>query len=142
MTIGEAIARVDQLKPNQYDRAQKVEWLSQADGEIWNNIIATHEVASWDPWYNKPGAEESEDEDKRPPVFRGYGPQTDDNQPLLMNVPYDQGYIHWLESRIDYANGEYGKYNNTNTTWNSDLGMFRNYWQARHMPLGAKCRYW
>ena len=45
MTIIEAIHRINTVKPNSYDQALKIKWLSTLDGIIKKEIIDTHEGA-------------------------------------------------------------------------------------------------
>lgn len=50
-TIKAIIDYVDSVKPNQYTKEQKIEWLSEIDYQIFNEIILTHaheEGASFD----------------------------------------------------------------------------------------------
>ena len=44
MTISEAIERADRLMPNQYDREQKVRWLSELDGQAEREVFARCEA--------------------------------------------------------------------------------------------------
>lgn len=43
MKASEMLDRVDTFKPNQYTEPQKLGWLLQLDGQIWREIIRTHE---------------------------------------------------------------------------------------------------
>lgn len=115
MTILEVINRVDTTKPNSYTQAEKVDWLSTLDGIIKKEIIDTHE-----------GGEDV--------VFEEYTPDTSLDTVLLVPAPYDDVYIRWLEARIDYANGEYGKYNNSAMAYNTALEAFFRYYNTYHMP--------
>ena len=115
MTILEAINRVDTTKPNSYTQTEKVDWLSTLDGIIKKEIIDTHE-----------GSENI--------VFEGYTPDTSLDTVLLVPAPYDDIYIRWLEARIDYANGEYGKYNNSATAYNAVFEAYSNHYNMHHMP--------
>ena len=45
MTISEAIARCNLVKPNQFDDQTKVEWLTRLDGKVWWDVIRSHEGA-------------------------------------------------------------------------------------------------
>lgn len=45
VTVRDAIARLQKVKPNQYDDATLVKWLSDLDGMIFNDVILTHEGA-------------------------------------------------------------------------------------------------
>lgn len=122
MTIIEAIHRVDALKPNSYTEMDKVAWLSKLDGAIKKEIIDTHE-----------GGEDV--------VFTGYDANTPTDTELLVKAPYDDIYLYWLESRIDYHNGEYGRYNNTVTAYNDAYAAFERFYNRAHMPKGSKFKF-
>jgi hypothetical protein len=122
MTILEAINRVDSTKPNSYTQVEKVDWLSTLDGVVKTNIIDTHE-----------GGENV--------VFEGYNVDTSLDTELLVPAPYDDIYIRWLEARVDYANGEINKYNNSLTAYNDAYDLYANYYNRKHMPKGSKFKY-
>ena len=65
--------------------------------------------------------------------FNGY---TEDSlmTELIVPAPYDDIYIKWLEAQIDYANGEYGKYNNTITMYNNAYLAFAKAYNREHLP--------
>lgn len=115
MTILEAIHKVDTVKPNSYTQPEKIKWLSTLDGIIKTEIIDTHE-----------GGEGI--------VFDGYHDDTDLDTQLLVPAPYDDIYIRWLEARIDYANNEYNKYNNSATAYNTDFEAYARHYNMNHMP--------
>ena len=114
MTIIEAINRIDTLKPNRYELSDKVRWLSTIDGVIKAEIIDTHE-----------GGENIE--------FKGYR-EDELYTKLIADAPYDDIYVKWLEAQIDYANGEYGKYNNSITTFNAAFDSYSRFYNRTHMP--------
>lgn len=122
MTLIEAINRIDILKPNGYRQNEKVKWLSVLDGIIKSNIIDTHE-----------GAEKV--------TFNGYDDNTDLTTELLVPAPYDIIYLRWLESQIDYANGEYSRYNNVVQAYNDAYAEFDRHYNRTHMPLGKKFKF-
>lgn len=121
MTIKEAINTINALKPNNYTQTDKVRWLSTLDGVIKEEIIDTHEG----------GADI---------VFNGYDETTSDATELLVPAPYDDLYIKWLESQIDYNNAEYGKYNNSVTAYNTAYSAFERYYNRQHMPIQTKLK--
>lgn len=121
MTILDAIHRVDTLKPNSYSQIQKINWLSALDGVVKNEIIDTHEggeSVSYKPYI-----------------------ESELTTPLLIPAPYDDIYIRWLEAQIDYANGEYGKYQNSMTMYNSAYTVYERYYNRTHMPKGNKLKF-
>ena len=122
MTIMDALYRIDELKPNSYSQTEKIKWLSSLDGVIKSEIIDTHEGG----------------EDK---VFSGYGEDTELTMELLVPAPYDDVYLRWLEAQIDYANGEYGKYNNSIAMYNTAYTAYANHYNRTNMPKGKKFKY-
>ena len=121
MTIHEAIAEVDSLKPNMFGEREKIKWLSRLDRRIFEQIISTHEL------------NEGETADS----FTGYGDSDGETQ-LLVGEPYDEMYIRWLEAQIDYHNMEYDSFNNSNGVFESVYSSFRNAYNQSHMPKGAR----
>lgn len=122
MTLIEAITRIDTLKPNTYTQQEKVKWLSTLDGIIKHEIIDTHE-----------GADEVD--------FGGYDENTNIATELLVPAPYDDIYIRWLETRIDYTNGEYARYNNGVKAYNDAYSAYSRYYNGKHMPKGKKFKF-
>lgn len=122
MTIMEALHRIDTLKPNTHAQTEKIKWLSTLDGIIKTEIIDNHE-----------GAENV--------VFNGYTADTPLMTELLVPAPYDEIYLFWLESKIDYWNGEVGKYNNSISMYNEAYSTFARYYNRMHMPKGKKFKF-
>ena len=122
MTIIELITDVDALKPNGYEQDYKVQWLSQVDGRVKQDIIDTHE-----------GGENVS--------FSGYDDTTPLDTKLLVPKPYDELYRYWLEAQIDYANGEYTKYNNSMAMFNEAYSAFERYYNRTHMPKGKELKF-
>jgi hypothetical protein len=123
MTIMDALYRIDEVKPNGYSQPEKIKWLSSLDGIIKSEIIDTHE--------------DGEIYDG----FEGYGEYADLSMELLVPAPYDDIYLRWLEAQIDYSNGEYGKYNNSISMYNTAYSAFANYYNRTHMPKGKKIKF-
>ena len=122
MTIREAISLIDEHKPNTFSQGAKIRWLNQLDCGIFTDIISTHE-----------GGPES---------FPGYHEDTDIETVLLADQAHEQMYLHWLEAKVDYANGEYNKYNNAIAMFNADYEEYQKAYNRSHMPLGNTIRYW
>ena len=115
MTIREALETVDRLKPNQYGSADKLRWLSELDGIVHREILLAHE--------------------KEVPTFDGYAPETDlDGTELLIAWPYDGIYRWYLEMKIDDANGEMTKYNNSAAKYNMYYQAYQSAYNRAHLP--------
>ena len=122
MKIIDAINRIDALKHNTYTQSDKIEWLSRLDSMVKKHIIDTHE-----------GAEKI--------AFASYDDSTDLHTELLVQEPYDEVYLRWMEAQIDYHNGEYGKYNNAIEMFHAAYEGYRNYYNRTHMPKGKKFKF-
>ena len=122
MKIVEAISRIDGLKHNTYTQGEKIAWLSNLDSMVKRLIIDTHE-----------GGEDI--------TFTGYNENTDVYTELLVPAPFDEMYLQWLEARIDYANGEYDKYNNAILMYQTTYDGYANYYNRNHMPKGQKMKF-
>ena len=115
MTIRDALETVDRLKPNQYGSADKLRWLSELDGAVYREILTQHEMEL--------------------PAFAGYAPETDlDGTVLLIAWPYDEIYRWYLEMKIDDANGEMTKYNNSAAKYNMYYQAYQNACNRAHLP--------
>lgn len=122
MTLIEAITQIDALKPNSYSQPDKIRWLSNLDWVVKTEIIDTHE-----------GGEGI--------VFGGYDENTPLETELLLPNSHRDIYMKWLEAQIDYANGEYGKYNNSTEAFNTLYAAFERYYNRTHMPKGTKIKF-
>ena len=122
MTIIESISHVNALKPNGYSQDEKVRWLSVIDGMIKRDIIDTHE-----------GGESVS--------FDGYDDTTPLTRELLAKHPFDEMYIKWLEAQIDYYNGEYKKYNNGISIFNSIYENYAKYYNRTHKPISKNFKH-
>ena len=108
LTAGQLLGRVDALLPNQYSRAEKMQWLAQAEGFVLREVRQA--------------------EGALPEVTEGYV--------LTAEAPYDELYRHYVEVQIHYANGETARYNNAVSLWNNGFLTYRDYCCRREMPEG------
>ena len=121
MTLIEAISKIDNLKHNTYTHEDKTAWLSRLDGMVKAEILDTHAGSESD--------------------FRGYDTDSDVETELLVPAPYDEMYLRWLEAQIDYANGEYSRFNNAMDMFQAAYQSYRNYYNRTHMPKGVRIRF-
>lgn len=113
MTIQEAIARVDDEKPNTYKESTKIKWLSDIDGRLYHEIVKTHENPDNIGW-------------------EGYNDDTDLSTVLIAPDPYSSLYVNYLAAQIDYANGEFTRYNNDRNAFNEGYQAFADYWNRTY----------
>lgn len=115
MTVREAIALVDRLKPNKFTEEDKIKWLSEIDGLIVRELIETHENPTFEG------------------EFKGYTAESLDTD-LIAPYPYDVLYRWYLESQIDLGNMEIQKYNNSKTLFNTAYVNYTDRYNRTHMP--------
>ena len=118
MTAGEAITMVDDLEPNQYTEQNKLTWLVRLDGQIFEELILTHE--------HEEGA-----------VFTPPSSAADE---LLVPFPYDGIYNYWLQAMIALENGEGTKYITQMQLFNAGYKNFAWMYNRKYKPLGAENR--
>ena len=116
MTIQQAIDTADRMRPNQYTAGDKTAWLSELDGIVKAEIIDTHEDSGTVPFY-------------------GYSGETSGDTELLIPEPYDETYLHYLFSKIDFNNAEYTRYNNDMTMFNTLYSAFGEQYNRKHPAL-------
>lgn len=119
MTLNEAIAKADNLKPNNYKYPQKVQWISDIDGMIFHELIenrVSDEEISWE----------------------AYSEESDPSQVLLAEDPYSEMYIFYIGAKIDYYNGEYTRYANYMQSFNDKYQAYADYYVRNHMPKGVR----
>jgi len=114
MTINEAITNIDAVEPNQYTQDQKIAWLNQLDGQIFDELVLTHEH---DP----------------ETVFEPY---TDTTATLLVTFPYDSEiYEYYLKAMITEANHETVKYNVAMSLFNAAYSRYCAWYNRNHHPI-------
>lgn len=118
MTIREAIDRVDTSNPNTISEEEKIRWLSLLDNSIYTDIYMTH--------YLNPCEEE-----------RTFEPYSVDNteKELFVPYPYDELYPAYLQMKIDEANKETDRYNNSAVLYNSYLEDYTHHYHKNHRPI-------
>lgn len=117
MTISEAMGKLDYSRPaNQMEDSEKLELLSELDQRVFAEIISVHEGAPETP-------------------FEGYSEETDGNTQLLIPEPYSRLYLYYLESELDYRQGEIERQNNSSAAFNQMYAEFAGAYNRTHMPV-------
>lgn len=113
MKLREAIERVDEIKPNAFSSTVKTDWINALEGRIAADVLllAPAEVKQL-----------------------RYAYPADQNTELLIDPPHDDIYTLWLAAKIDEANGEYNKYQNTMQIYNEHFGDFVRWFASTWEP--------
>lgn len=112
MKVKEALAWVDEVKPNAFSDGVKIGWISRLEETLALEVflMAPTEAA----------------------MLRCTG--EDKETELLVDAPYDDLYTLWLAAKIDEANGEYNKYQNTMQTYNEHYANFLRWFGTTYDP--------
>lgn len=114
MKIRQAISELRGLKPNQYSDGTLLRWLSELDGQIYEDVLQYSEDAPSPP---------------RLP----YEVEKDMDTELLAAFPHEGMYISYLAMKIDFQNGEYDRYNNDMAMYTMAYQAFCDSWNRTHM---------
>ncbi len=115
MTVIEAIEILDKLRPNQYKVPQKLRWLSDLDGKVFEDIYLTHEDNEFE-------------------IFDRYT-EDDMTKELLIPEPYTEIYEHYLSAQIYYNNNEMARYSNAMIMFNNAFAEFGAWYNRKHKPV-------
>ena len=118
MELSEAISRLDARKFNGISRQEKIRWLSDLDGLTYGAVFATH---------------------RDPGTFTPYTPETPGDTKLLIPEPHDGVYLWYLEAMVDYACGEFVRYNNAMEQFGAAYRRFADSYHRSHSPV-ANCQ--
>ena len=111
MTLDQVIAKVDEVKPNAFSNDRKTDLVNEVEGMVQTQAFLF-----------------------APEEFIAYSYDVDKDRELLVAPPHDKLYAPYLEAKIDYANGEYEKYNNSMQMFNSSWGEFLRWFALVYRP--------
>lgn len=110
-TLKSVIDYVDEIKPNAFSNEAKTKWLNECEGLVQTEVLlfASEEIIT-------------------------YHYDADKDKELLAQPPHDKIYWAYLTAMIDFANGEYNKYQNTMQMFNSFFGEFMRWFALNYRP--------
>ena len=119
MTVNDILTLVDLKEPNSYSETEKIKWLSDLDGKIFNEAILTHEHGDVE-----------------------FTPHTATTDELLLGAPYGEDiYVHYLIARIAAGNAETARYNQQISMYNAAYSQWWNKHNSTVMPLHGRHRF-
>ena len=113
-TLKAVIDGVDAAKPNAFDNDTKTRWLNEVEGRVQTDVFLMPTVD-----------------------VRQYTYADDQNTVLLVDPPHDKLYYAYLTARIDFANGEYEKYQNTKALADDFFDEFVRWFARNYHPADA-----
>ena len=110
-TLKSVIEYVDEIKPNAFSNEAKTQWVNECEGLVQTEVLllADTELIS-------------------------YSYDTDKNKELLVKHPHVKIYWAYLTAMIDFANGEYNKYQNTMQMFNAFFGEYMRWFALWYHP--------
>lgn len=119
MKLEDLFTYVRDIKPHAFTEEQTTAWLNELEMRVQQEILLLSPVETIS--YHWP-------EDK--------------NTELLLDPPHDALYSHWLEAMVDYANGEYSKYQNTRQMFNAGWNALTAAFAAAYRPADGYAAHW
>lgn len=116
ITLRQVIDRVDQIKPNAFTEEQKTQWINEVEGAIQSEVFLfqTEDIVEYD-W------------------------ETCADHEMLVRPPYHQLYIDYLAAKIDFANDEIKRYENSMQMFNESLRRFKKWYILNYRPADRGC---
>lgn len=113
MKVKDVLAYIDQIRPNAYTDREKIAMLNTIEGRVYTDIFHKAEGFTGEFVPFKEGEEERE---------------------LAVPVPFTDLYINYMASRIDYFNGDVGRYNDSIVLYNDAWDQYAAHYRANNKP--------
>lgn len=123
MTIDQAIAKIQRLRPNDVDHLVKIGWLESVDQYVYKNVIAVREGG---------------DKAVKPEYVNQSGGNSTDvsgTTVLLVPPPWDELYVYYMEAQIFYEQREIKKYSSAMTLYNQTMSEYTAHYFRDHRQL-------
>lgn len=114
MTVGELIERIIMLRGRQYDEDIMVGWLNEIEGQVVDDVV------------NRAEGYEME--------FKPLSYAQDTERQLTIPGRFQDVYINYMLSKIDYHNQETERYNNDVVMYNSAYDAYAAWFRRAHRP--------
>lgn len=113
MNVRELLAHIDQIRPNAYTDAEKIDMLNTIEGRVYTDIFL-----------------KAKDFEGEFIPFR----EGEEDRELAVPVPFTDLYVFYLASMIDFYNGDSGRYNDSVVLYNKAWDDYAAYYRENHMP--------
>ena len=114
MTVGELIERIIMLRGRQYDEDIMVGWLNEIEGQEVDDVV--NRAEGYDM------------------VFKPLSYAQDTERQLTIPERFQDAYINYMLSKIDYHNQETERYNNDVVMYNSAYDAYAAWFRRTHKP--------
>ena len=107
MTAQELITIIDSIKPNAFDVAAKLQWVNEAEGYVWTEVMLNS-----------------------PTTFIEVAIDGE----LMVKAPHSELYWPYLMAMIDLANGDYERYTNSMQLFNDRIKRYMRWYTDNYRP--------
>lgn len=107
MKARELISIIDSMKPNAFGEAAKLQWVNEAEGYIWTEVMLNSPVT-----YVEIGLDGE----------------------LMVKPPHSELYWPYLMAMIDLANGDYERYTNSMQLFNDRVKRYMRWYADNYRP--------
>lgn len=114
-TLGKIISMVDDIKPNAFSDETKTAWLNECEGMVQTQVFLLSQDSVVTYEYYK-----------------------DRDRELLAKPPFDKIYWAYLSAMIDFANGEYNKYQNAMQMFNAWRSEYMRWFASTYHPADGE----
>ena len=117
MKLGKLIEQVRDIKPCAFSDETLTEWVNEVEGYVQTRVMLLDPVTC---------------------LIR-YDWEENQDTELLVLPPHDKLYRSYLMAMIDFANGEYDRYENSMTLYNAQLTEYVKWFVERYHPADRSC---
>ena len=122
MTLKQVIDFVGGIKPHAFPPSVITQWVNEIEGQVFTEVLLRG-VEEYRPyiWDDTPGAEDDRD------------------TVLLAKPPHDKLYWAYVAAMVDFANGEYNRYQNSMQMANAFFGEYVDWFSTTYRPADKPC---
>jgi hypothetical protein len=114
MTLGQLIAEIETVKPHQFPKETITRWLTEVENTAVEQIF--NRVDGVDIHFEK------------------FDYDMDHEKELQIPDHFADVYMTYVSAKIDYANREFGGYNNAVSMYQAAFDELAAYWKRTHKP--------
>lgn len=141
MTLSELVAKINQLKPSEYDKDDITRWVNSLEFMVVDQVINKSEVLFIpprpDPVIVRPFEDNYMPDYIPHPTeyeFRPYVYAEDAERELLMPDQFSDAYIYYVSAKIDFQNMEIDRYNANSQAFENEFQEYAKWYRRTHKP--------
>jgi hypothetical protein len=142
MTLSELVAKINQLKPSEYDKDDITGWVNAVEFMAVDQVINRSEhrlpPPPKDPVVVNPGINNYVP-DVAPQLlpdleFKPYVYAEDAERELLIPDQFKDAYIYFVSAKIDFQNMEIDRYNANSQAFENEFQEYAKWYRRTHKP--------